>query len=140
MLREKSCGAVVFIENGEIKYLLLQYGGGYWDFVKGQNEINESEKDAAIRELKEETGITQAKFVGDFRKKIHYSYRRRGQTIFKEVIYFLVQTQNSEVQLSYEHVDYLWLNYEEGINKLTFNNAKNILKKAHEFLKKKGEG
>jgi bis(5'-nucleosidyl)-tetraphosphatase len=35
MLNEKSCGAVVYAQNSGVKYLLLQYEAGHWDFVKG---------------------------------------------------------------------------------------------------------
>jgi len=135
MLREKSCGAVVFRKNREVEYLLLHYEAGHWDFVKGQVEVNESEKETAMRKLEEETEITDAHFVGNFREEIGYFYRRRGKTIYKKVAYFLTQAQESKVVLSYEHVEYEWLTYEKAIERLTFKNAKNVLKKAHEFLK-----
>jgi 8-oxo-dGTP pyrophosphatase MutT (NUDIX family) len=67
--REKSCGALVFRKNKEVEYLLLHYGAGYWDYVKGQVELNESEKDTVVRELEEETSITDARFVEGFREK-----------------------------------------------------------------------
>ena len=61
MLREKSCGAVIFIKKDDsTKYLLLNYEAGHWDFVKGNVEPNETEKETVVRELKEETGITDA--------------------------------------------------------------------------------
>ena len=61
MIREKSCGAVVFLKKEEqTKYLLLNYAAGHWDFVKGNVEPNETEKETVLRELKEETAITDA--------------------------------------------------------------------------------
>ena len=61
VLHEKSCGAVVFLKTlEETKYLLLQYEAGHWDFVKGNVEPEESEKETVLRELQEETGITDA--------------------------------------------------------------------------------
>jgi bis(5'-nucleosidyl)-tetraphosphatase len=133
MPREKSCGTVVFKKNGEVEYLLLHYGTRHWDFPKGNVEQNEREKDTALRELTEETGISNAKFVGDFREVINYSYRRRGVTISKEVVYFLVCVEATKVELSYEHSGYEWLNYEQAIKKLTFENSKTVLRKAHAF-------
>ena len=138
MLREKSCGAVVFLKNSEVNYLLLHYGAGHWDFVKGNVEPNESEKDTVIRELREETGIGDAQFIEDFREKIEYFYRRQGATIHKEVIFFLIETHTETVKLSYEHVGYTWLNYQRAMEKLTFKNAKDVLQKAHELLKARG--
>ena len=139
MFSEKSCGAVVFLKNTEPKYLLLHYEAGHWDFVKGNVEPNESEKDTVIRELKEETGIVDARFIEDFREKISYFYRRQGTTIHKEVVFFLIETHTETVKLSFEHVGYTWLNYQNAMEKLTFKNAKVVLQKAHELLKSQGE-
>jgi 8-oxo-dGTP pyrophosphatase MutT (NUDIX family) len=135
MPQEKSCGAVVFRENSKVEYLLLHYEAGHWDFVKGNVEPNESEKDTAMRELKEETGILEAHFIEDFRDTINYFYKRGGKTIYKEVIFFLIQTKDSRVKLSSEHIGYEWLDYQEALERLTFKNAKKMLQKAHEFLK-----
>jgi 8-oxo-dGTP pyrophosphatase MutT (NUDIX family) len=137
-LREKSCGAVVFKRDGEVQYLLLHYGAGHWDYVKGQVETKESENDTVLRELKEETGITDARFINGFREEINYFYRRGGKTVNKKVIFFLIETKDSNVKLSYEHIGYKWLNYAKAMEKLTFANAKKVLEKAHEFLGKEG--
>lgn len=134
MFGEKSCGAVVFLKSSEVKYLLLRYGAGHWDFVKGNVEPKESEKDTVIRELKEETGIDDARFINDFREKIEYFYRRQGTTVHKEVIFFLIETHTEQVRLSFEHVGYTWLDYSNALKKLTFKNAKDVLQKAHELL------
>ncbi len=138
MPREKSCGAVVFRKNGEVEYLLLHYEAGHWDFVKGKVEPNESEKDTVMRELEEETGLTNAKFVGDFREEINYFFRRGSKKINKEVAYFLIQAKNDKVVLSYEHVGYDWLSYKKAMKRLTFKNAKDVLKQALIFLKTQG--
>jgi bis(5'-nucleosidyl)-tetraphosphatase len=138
LLREKSCGAVVFIQSSEVKYLLLHYEAGHWDFVKGNVESGESEKDTVVRELGEETGIADATFIENFREKIEYFYRRQGATIHKEVVFFLIQTRTEKVKISYEHVGYIWLNYPHALEKLTFRNAKNVLQKAHDMLKAQG--
>ena len=135
-LHEKSCGAVVFKRDGEVQYLLLHYEAGHWDYVKGQVEPNETERETVVRELHEETGITNALFIEGFREEINYFYRRETRTVYKEVIFFLIETKESNVRLSYEHVGYEWLNYEKAMAKLTFPNAKKVLAKAQEFLRK----
>jgi bis(5'-nucleosidyl)-tetraphosphatase len=135
MPQEKSCGAVVFRKNSGVEYLLLRYGADHWDFVKGNVEPNESEKDTVIRELREETGIVEGRFIEDFREKINYFYKRGGKTIYKEVVFFLIQTRDTEVKLSYEHTGYEWLSYQEAIQRLTFGTARKVLEKAHGFLK-----
>jgi 8-oxo-dGTP pyrophosphatase MutT (NUDIX family) len=136
VLNEKSCGAVVFTKNPQVTYLLLLYEAGHWDFVKGNVEPNETEKDTVIRELQEETGIVDAQFIDGFREKIAYFYRRQGNTIYKEVVFFLIEAHTEKVKLSYEHVGYEWLDYQHAMEKLTFKNAKNVLQNAREFMKK----
>ncbi len=136
MVQEKSCGAVVFRNTGAgTDYLLLHYGAGHWGFARGQVEKGETEKDTVLREVAEETGITNARFVDGFREEMSYFYRREGKTVFKEVILYLVQALDSTVKLSYEHTEYQWLPYEKALEKLTFQNSKDILRKAKDCLR-----
>ncbi|MCW3997152.1 MAG: NUDIX domain-containing protein [Candidatus Bathyarchaeota archaeon] len=135
MLRENSCGAVVFFKNPNLNYLLLHYEQGHWGFVKGNVEFNESEKTTVIRELEEETGIIAAKFIKGFREKVTYVYVRHGKPVFKQVIFFLIETHSKEVSLSFEHIDFKWVQFLDAMKFLTFNNSKNVLKKADYFLK-----
>lgn len=139
MLQEKSCGAVIFKKDDEqTKFLLLNYAAGHWDFVKGNVEANETERQTVVRELQEETSITEAEFVDDFREAISYFYRRQGQTIHKEVVFFLMEAYTNKVKLSFEHVGFTWLDYQHTVEKLSFKNSKDVLQKANDFLKKKG--
>lgn len=135
MPQESSRGAVIFrIENGKRIYLLLHYESGHWEFVKGKREYGEEEKGTVIREAREETGITDLNFVFGFREKIEYFFRREGKIVHKEVIFFLAETSAREVTISDEHIGFEWLDYDSAMARLTFENAKNILKKAEEFL------
>jgi|TARA_B110000438_G_scaffold5641_1_gene5641 8-oxo-dGTP pyrophosphatase MutT (NUDIX family) len=136
---EKSCGLVVFNTN---KILLLKYPnndmqgeGGHWDFPKGHVEPNEAEIETALRELDEETGISKVKVVKGFRHSINYTFFRKSKSIPKEVIFFLASTVEKKVRLSHEHIDYAWLDFEEALVKLTYDNARNILKKALPYIK-----
>ena len=137
MPKEKSCGAIVFKKQKDgIKYLLLHYGAGHWDFPKGRQEKNENEEQAAMREIKEETGIEDVNLIDGFRETINYFYKLGEETVFKEVIFFLAQAATDEVKLSSEHIGYAWLGYENAYKKLTFSNAKELLRKANQFLYK----
>jgi bis(5'-nucleosidyl)-tetraphosphatase len=138
MIHEKSCGAVVFFKEEKVTFLLLQYAAGHWDFVKGNVEPNETEIDTVLRELKEETGIVATKTLDGFRERIQYFYRRQGETIQKEVVFYLIQSDTEKVELSFEHVGYIWLDYRHTLEKLTFKNARDVLQKAHAFLLAKG--
>ncbi len=136
MPSEKSCGAVIFKRGDSVKYLLLHYEGGHWDFVKGHVERNESEIETVTRETEEEVGMTDLKFIEGYREPISYYYKRAGRTVYKQVIFYLVETYTDTVQLSREHVGYDWLPYDRALERLTYKNAKETLRKAHEFLEK----
>ncbi|MFH1284023.1 MAG: NUDIX domain-containing protein [Candidatus Peregrinibacteria bacterium] len=132
---EKSCGIVVFRESGGVRmYLVLKYPGGHFDFPKGHVEADETEHETALRELAEETGITDVEFVEGFRKQISYIYNKKGKRSDKEVIFFLGKTQAQNVRLSHEHRDFVWLEYDMAFNKVTFDNAKNLLRAAEKLL------
>ena len=137
MPQEKSCGAIIFARHKDgIKYLLLHYGAGHWDFPKGKQEKNEKEEQTALREIKEETGLEDIELLDGFREAVKYFYKKEEETVFKEVIFFLADTHTDEIKLSSEHIGYAWLSYEHAEKKLTFNNAKELLKKANQFLHK----
>ena len=139
VLYEKSCGAVVFAKKeNNISFLLLHYEAGHWEFVKGNVEPNENEKETVVRELREETGITDAHFIDGFKEKIEYFYRRQGDTVRKEVVFFLIESSTQKVTLSFEHIGYIWLDYQHSLEKLTFRNARDVLQKVHSFLKTQG--
>lgn len=137
---EKSAGAVIFKKNKEVKYLLLHYPsnakapGDYWDFPKGHIEKGEKLEEAARREVKEETGLKDIQFKEGFKEWIKYFFKFKRENIFKIVTFYLAETKQKKVKISFEHIGYEWLPYEEALAKLKFKNAKNILKKANRFL------
>lgn len=135
MIEERSAGIVIFRRRNDKKlFLLLHYPSGHWDFVKGKIEQDENPKEAAIRETVEETGIKQLDFIEKFEHSIEYNYQFEGKLIHKEVVFFLASTSETEITLSYEHVDYAWLPFEEAYEKTTYGNAKSILSKANKIL------
>ncbi len=131
---EFSVAAIIYNEN---EYLLLKYGLGHWEFVKGHKEENESDDQTILRELKEETGITDAIIVPGFKEKYNYYFTFEGQKVHKSVNCYLIKSNTKDVKLSYEHKDYAWLPFPKALNRLTYDNAKHILKKADKFLKQK---
>ncbi|HXV67120.1 MAG TPA: bis(5'-nucleosyl)-tetraphosphatase [Nitrosopumilaceae archaeon] len=135
MKKEKSAGVIVYIEKPDGKeYLLLNYPTGHWDFVKGKIEDGEDLHQTAVRETKEETGISDLVFINGFEEKINYNFQYDGELIEKEVVFFLAKTKTQKVNISYEHLDYTWLNYHEALEKVTYQNARNILAKANNYL------
>jgi len=135
MREQKSAGIVLFRNDSDKnEFLLLNYPQGHWDFVKGKIEQNETSHETALRETKEETEITNIEFVDGFEESVEYDFRFKKENIHKKVIFFFAKTNEKNIKLSHEHKDYLWLEYNNALKKTTFENAKNVLTKANEFL------
>ncbi|MGI0068964.1 MAG: NUDIX domain-containing protein, partial [Nitrosopumilaceae archaeon] len=86
-------------------------------------------KETVIREIEEETGITDVNFVEDFEDKVEYHYQRNGQLVHKEVVFFLAKTNTANVKLSHEHHGFIWLDFNSALKKLTYKTAQNMLKR-----------
>ena len=135
MIEETSAGIVLFRkEESKILFLLLHYPSGHWDFVKGKMEQEESTHQTAVRETKEETGITDITFVENFEEWIEYNFKYQGELVQKKVVFFLAETKTKEVKISHEHSGYTWLDYNSSMEKTTFDNAKTVLTKAERLL------
>ncbi len=135
---EKSAGAVVFRqENNKVKYLLIQYPSGHWEFTRGIVEKGENLEETARREIREEVGIKDVRFILGFKEWIKFFFKREEKNIMKIATFLLAQTETKEIQLSHEHQDYVWLEYKEALKKLTYKNSKDILKKANGFISKR---
>ena len=133
MFDEYSAGAILFSLNEnshKMEYLLLHNTSGHWEFPKGNFEVGEDGFETARREICEETGITDIEFVKDFESKIEYYFKRSDKLVRKRVIFYMARTNTRKVMLSSEHDAYAWKEYNEAINQLTYENAKDLLKKA----------
>ena len=135
MREQKSAGIVLFRNaSNKNEFLLLNYPQGHWDFVKGKVEPGETPHKTALRETKEETGISDIEFIDGFEESVEYDFRFKNEDIHKKVIFFLGKTNEKKITLSHEHNDFVWLEYDDALKKTTFRNAKNVLSKANEFL------
>ena len=137
MKEEVSAGIILFNDVDKRKYLLLNYPSKHWDFVKGKMEKDETPHETAVRETKEETGISDIEFIDGFEEEIEYYFYVGNQEIHKKVIFFLGKTNTTEITLSHEHLDFIWLEFDNALNKTTYENAKNLLKKSKMFLDKR---
>ena len=135
MIKEVSAGIVLFRRLGsKLVFLLLNYPSGHGDFVKGKMETSETPQQTAIRETKEETGITDIQFIHDFKERIEYNFQFENELVHKQVIFFLAETNTENIVLSHEHLDYSWLEFNDAVKKTTYDNAKTVLTKAYNLL------
>lgn len=140
---ERSAGIIFYkdTEQGR-KYLVLrstpsQEYQNHWDFSKGV--LNDGEKgiDAALREAKEETGISDFKIIEGFKHTARYFRRnRKGKGMIpKFVAMFLARTIHTIVKLSFEHDTYEWIQYKEALERISNREMKKALEAAEEFLR-----
>ena len=136
-LEERSAGAVVLrLSSGSPLYLLLRYPAGHWDLPKGNIEQGERPFETMSREVKEETGIVDLHVYPGFEEKIEYFYRRDGRKVHKTVVFFMAETSTEKVTISFEHQDYGWFGFEEALKKVTYPNAKRLIRQAQSLAGK----
>jgi 8-oxo-dGTP pyrophosphatase MutT (NUDIX family) len=130
-----SAGAILFRDTrGRREYLLLKSRPGDWEFPKGGVEGKEELQQTAIREVKEEAGIKEFRLVDGFREDYDYVFEANGKTIHKTVHLFIARSFEASAELSTEHRDLQWRDYEQALNTITQDGPRDILKKAHDYL------
>ncbi len=133
---ETSCG-VILVNLGSI--LLLQYPQGHWDLPKGHVEKDDVDNyETTKRELKEETGITEISFVENFEYRTEYQFKHKGKRRVKQVFWYIATTEEISVNLSKEHRNYMWLDWEQALEQATHLETKELIKSAHEFMESLG--
>ncbi len=134
---ETSCGFVLVNYDS---VLLLQYPQGHWSFPKGHVEEGETDHHiTATRELAEETGIVDISIHEDWSTRTEYTFRRKGSVVPKQVYWYIAETSELDVTLSHEHTNYLWLDFDEAEEQLTFKQEKDILRSAREHIRSVGK-
>jgi len=145
MAREISAGIIIYKRMKdrdnkiETKYLLLYHGRGYWNFPKGKIEKDERSYQTALREVGEETGIPSRllRVENNFKMTDKYVFQFDGKKVFKIVIFFLAQSNRSEINLSYEQEGYGWFLYKDALRLLKHKNSRIMLKRSHDYLQNK---
>lgn len=137
MKREFSAGGIVFNNEGQVLLInnaaLRNPKKSYWGFPKGHIDPGESSKDAAIREVKEETGLDVEiiQKIGDSK----YTFTFEGEKIFKVVIMFLMKKVGGEIKVQEEELlGAEWVSSEDALTKLSFPKDKELFKLAIEML------
>ena len=102
-----------------------------WQGVAGKIEDGETAPEAAIRELKEETGLDPVNmFVADHVSRF---YEVHGDRI-NLVPVFGIEVNSDEVILSEEHIDFKWVTIEEALNTLVWNGQKKGIQTVHDMV------
>jgi 8-oxo-dGTP pyrophosphatase MutT (NUDIX family) len=134
--RETSAGGVVYrIESGAPLFLLIRDSYANWGFPKGHLESGESTEDAALREVREETGLTELASCGLI-DTIDWYFRFRGRLIHKSCHFYLMETSQSDT--APQHAEGItacqWVSYGEAHEAVSYANARGVLRRAREMI------
>lgn len=133
---ETSAGGVVFrVADGQIVYLLIRDSYQNWGFPKGHLESGELPEAAALREVEEETGVSDLTIRGSI-DAIDWYFRFRGQLVHKSCHFFLMET--TETSTSPQRAEGItacrWTGFEEAEALISYSNARDVLRRAQELV------
>ena len=133
---ETSAGGVVFrLDGGHAVYLLIRDSYQNWGFPKGHLEAGEIPEAAALREVSEETGLSDLSVRGAI-DTIDWFFRFRGQLIHKVCHFFLMETRESSTlpQRAEGITACRWSAYEDAASLVSYPNARDVLRRAQEMV------
>lgn len=132
-MKEYSAGAILYTYiNNDVHYLLIKDFHNNWGFPKGHLENDETYIEAALREIKEEVGI-DADIISDYNKELVYIM---PNGIEKHSLYYIGKYANQVPSKQLEEVQEIkLLKYDDAYSLLTFDNMKEVLMDANNFIK-----
>ncbi len=147
MVRDEfSAGGIVIRDQGDGQpevLLIATHEGGRWSLPKGHVEPNESPEEAALREVREETGV-EAEIIAPV-DTIDYWYRWKCPEgtvlIHKRVMFYLMRYKSGDVrQHGWEVDDARWFPFEEAIARVSYDDERRLLQQARDIITQTQEG
>jgi len=134
--QETSAGGVVYRkDDASPLFLLIRDSYQNWGFPKGHVESGERAEDAALREVREETGIDEVAIRGVI-DTIDWYFRFRGRLIHKVCHFYLMET--SQAITSPQHAEGItacqWVDYGAARTAISYANARQLLLRAQEMV------
>lgn len=131
---EVSCGAVVFTRTPDgIRYVIIRSLEGFYGFPKGHMEQGETERETALREIREEVGLT-VRLLGGFREVYEHPLPKKPG-VTKRVIYFLAEYEDQQLAPQAEELSQAELmSFDEAMAAFQFENLRELLVKAERTI------
>lgn len=123
--KDRSYGVIPLrhVEGEGWETLIVQHLSGHWSFPKGHPEGGEQPKQAAQRELYEETGLEVVRFLPLETFEEHYSFFHKKQKIQKAVLYYPALVRGNVRRQEEEILALEWLSLQDSCARLTFPQA-----------------
>ena len=133
---ETSAGGVVYrMEQGEPLFLLIRDSYRNWGFPKGHLESDEAPDTAALREVREETGIEDVVLDGEI-DTIDWFFRFRGKLVHKVCHFYLMHTDSEATtpQRAEGITACRWARFDEAAQLVSYANARDVLLRANAMV------
>jgi len=135
-----SAGAIVLREiDGKLKIALAQHkqSSKTWALPKGHIEPNESLEQAALREIQEETGLTNIQLISHLGTVLRKSTKGNGDIAHKTVHYYLayaLSNSQSQTPLDESFTEVGWFSPEQALELLLYEQDKAFLREHLDLL------
>ena len=134
--KETSAGGVVYRLRGNTTlFLLIRDSYKNWGFPKGHLESGETPHDAALREVREETGLDDVSLRGTI-ETIDWYFRFRGKLIHKVCHFYLMESAKSDTspQGAEGITECRWAEFAEASAAISYANARAVLSRANDMV------
>ncbi len=134
--QETSAGGVVYrMEGGSPLFLLIRDSYSNWGFPKGHLEPGEQPEQAALREVREETGLHELAVRGTI-DTIEWYFRFRGRLIHKVCHFFLMETAQADTdpQRAEGITACQWVPFAAASQAVSYANARQVLRRAEAMV------
>jgi 8-oxo-dGTP pyrophosphatase MutT (NUDIX family) len=131
---ETSSGGVVYrVHDGVVEFLLIKDPYDNWGLPKGHLESGETPVDAAVREVAEETGLSDLTVIAQL-PTIDWYFKDRGRLVHKFCHFFLLECAGGDAtpQLEEGISECAWKSIDEALVTVTYANAREVLRAAGE--------
>ena len=137
--RAHSAGGVVFRRvDGQAAILLLKHDSGKWMLPKGTIEEGETPEAVALREVREETGISRVRVVADLGQERYYFFWRSEDTYYdKTVRYFLLEFLGGEEVTPQSEEGFVaaeWVPVDEALERIKYKETREVVRRAKTLL------
>ena len=133
---ETSAGGVVYrVHDGQPLFLIIRDSYHNWGFPKGHLEVDEAPDAAAVREVREETGIETLVLDGEI-DTIDWFFRFRGRLVHKVCHFYLMRTGSAHTkpQRAEGITACRWAPYDDAARLVSYANARDVLQRANAMV------